>query len=276
MDPPLRLSAGLYTKDTHFILELIQNADDNKYAKEVEPCLHFTSKSRRIRIDCNELGFEEKHVRAICSIGESTKKRSESTGYIGEKGIGFKSVFKAADVVHIRSGDYSFKFDTSDRAGMQELGMLAPVWGEFPSDELVHNNHTQILMDLSAKCNVHSLHEELKELKPTLLLFLRKLNLIKIDISNETCKIFSRKYRASSSNVLITETINSMGSRIVTMSHEYVVIRHVVTGLPKDPKRVGVSTAEIVLAFPLGDGEPYVTGQLVYAFLPLRDYGFKV
>ncbi len=275
MTSAFRLSAGLYTKDTHFVLELIQNADDDRYAEDVEPCLHFTSKSGRIRIDCNELGFEEKNVRAICKIGESTKKRSASTGYIGEKGIGFKSVFKAADIVHIHSGDYSFKFDTTHRAGMLELGMLAPIWDIFPSDELIQN-HTQILMELSAKCNINSLHGELKELKPTLLLFLRKLNLIKIDIPNETCKTFSCKNRAGSSNVLITETSSSMGSIYMTRTYEYFVTRHVISDLPQDPKRPGVLTTEIVLAFPLQSGGPHVTKQLVYAFLPLKDFGFKV
>ena len=34
------LSEDLYTKDTHFILELIQNAEDNTY-RESEPSLSF-------------------------------------------------------------------------------------------------------------------------------------------------------------------------------------------------------------------------------------------
>lgn len=30
-----RLSAELYSRDTHFVLELVQNADDNKYPEGV-------------------------------------------------------------------------------------------------------------------------------------------------------------------------------------------------------------------------------------------------
>ncbi|WCJ20290.1 DNA binding ATP binding [Euphorbia peplus] len=35
------LSAELYTKDVHFIMELIQNAEDNEYPDGVEPTLEF-------------------------------------------------------------------------------------------------------------------------------------------------------------------------------------------------------------------------------------------
>lgn len=51
----------------------------------------------------------QSNVRAICSTGESTK--TNTSGYIGEKGIGFKSVFKAASKVHIQSGPFSFFFE---------------------------------------------------------------------------------------------------------------------------------------------------------------------
>ncbi|GMN35928.1 hypothetical protein TIFTF001_005632 [Ficus carica] len=35
------LSAELYTNDVHFLMELIQNAEDNEYEKSVEPTLEF-------------------------------------------------------------------------------------------------------------------------------------------------------------------------------------------------------------------------------------------
>ncbi|ETV63721.1 hypothetical protein H257_19347, partial [Aphanomyces astaci] len=36
-----RLSAELYSTSTHFVLELLQNADDNAYAPHVAPCAEF-------------------------------------------------------------------------------------------------------------------------------------------------------------------------------------------------------------------------------------------
>lgn len=41
----------------------------------------------------NEEGFSAKNIRALCDVGNSTKKGSNA-GYIGKKGIGFKSVFR--------------------------------------------------------------------------------------------------------------------------------------------------------------------------------------
>ena len=97
-----RLSLELYSKDTHFVLELIQNADDNEYhphllsgrdARGEVPSLKFVINSGTIVVLNNEVGFSEKNIRAICDVGKSTKGAHRS-GYIGQKGIGFKSVFR--------------------------------------------------------------------------------------------------------------------------------------------------------------------------------------
>ena len=77
----IRLSDELYSRDTHFLLEFIQNADDNDYALGVIPTLNLTLDSAHIYIECNEVGFNERNVAAICKIGESTKTNIE--GYIG-------------------------------------------------------------------------------------------------------------------------------------------------------------------------------------------------
>lgn len=41
----------------------------------------------------NERGFSPANVRALCDVGRSTKGKG-GLGYIGQKGIGFKSVFR--------------------------------------------------------------------------------------------------------------------------------------------------------------------------------------
>jgi hypothetical protein len=71
----------------------VQNADDNNYPDNVEPTLAFILQDSGIAILNNERGFSAKNMRALCDIGNSTKKGS-SAGYIGKKGIGFKSVFR--------------------------------------------------------------------------------------------------------------------------------------------------------------------------------------
>ena len=75
------VSEELYSKTTHFVLELIQNADDNEYPDGTTPELSMKLDGSRMVILCNERGFNEAEVRAICDIGKSTKKGV--SGYIG-------------------------------------------------------------------------------------------------------------------------------------------------------------------------------------------------
>jgi hypothetical protein len=94
---------GLYRKETHFLFELFQNADDVK-ASDVE-----------IKVTPNELvfwhngkkDFDLKDVIGITGIGAGTKQND--TGTIGKFGIGFKSVFSVTKSPRIFSGEYNFE-----------------------------------------------------------------------------------------------------------------------------------------------------------------------
>ncbi|KAF7894390.1 uncharacterized protein EAF01_009841 [Botrytis porri] len=136
------LAEQLYQKSTRFIYEIIQNAEDNRYtASNKLPFLSFTLHSDRLIIDSNEDGFTRKDINATCSIGESTKACVR--GYIGEKGIGFKSVFNVAHKVHIQPGRYSLAFEYSKEDSKDcGLGMVTPMNEtphELPDDRRVVN-----------------------------------------------------------------------------------------------------------------------------------------
>lgn len=73
----------------------VQNADDNAYPDNVVPTLIFILQPTGIIVLNNETGFSGHNIRALCDVGSSTKKGS-SAGYIGQKGIGFKSVFRVS------------------------------------------------------------------------------------------------------------------------------------------------------------------------------------
>ena len=94
-----RLSQELYTKDSHFVLELIQNADDNEYHDNSyhdndnnnkdggtcwKPTVAFIVEEDKITILNNEKGFQEKNVKALCDVGKSTKGIHRK-GYIGKE-----------------------------------------------------------------------------------------------------------------------------------------------------------------------------------------------
>ena len=87
-----RLSRDLYNTKTHFLLEFIQNADDNEYEPHVVPNLQLRLHGRELVIRCNEKGFRAENVRAICDVRRSTKTKGPGKeSCIGEKGIGMLS-----------------------------------------------------------------------------------------------------------------------------------------------------------------------------------------
>ena len=89
------LSNELYNKDMHFVLELIQNSDDNEYATSGEgdylhePSLVFLIEPHRIALFNNEVGFLAKHNSAIFDVKASIKGKHQCD-YIGRKVIKFK------------------------------------------------------------------------------------------------------------------------------------------------------------------------------------------
>ena len=101
---------GLYTNELRFLFELIQNVDDCDY-KNPEDCelsIHFDFNYGTITLEYNEVGFSPENVFSITGIAEAAKNISPDRIEIGEKGIGFKSVFGVADKVLVQSGMFSF------------------------------------------------------------------------------------------------------------------------------------------------------------------------
>lgn len=84
-----------YGGHVHFVLELVQNADDNTFEAGATPTLRIRAEASRIEFFNNEVGFTERNVLALCSMGESTKKASDA-GYIGNKVRPDTSLFSLA------------------------------------------------------------------------------------------------------------------------------------------------------------------------------------
>jgi hypothetical protein len=98
------------TDRTRFIQELLQNADDCIYPTGRIPSFTLTQRVNTITTIYNEAGFTRANIRSITAIGESTKNRllNGDLSAIGEKGVGFKTVFASASEVKIYSGEYRF------------------------------------------------------------------------------------------------------------------------------------------------------------------------
>ncbi|KAM0492979.1 hypothetical protein ACHAP8_009508 [Fusarium lateritium] len=281
----LTLAKNLYTSNARFVFELLQNADDNDYSIAVsqgqDPYVSFKVHPDKVTIECNENGFTHENLKAICAIGKSSKVGA--AGYIGEKGIGFKSVFMAAWKVNIQSNNFSFSF--THRKGDSGLGMVTPVWEE--TKEPIGDSSTRITLLLHTsedpeedKRRRDTIRIQFQDLQHTILLFLRKLRKVQVSFyDKKNVQTASTVYSLHGSNpaTIRKETSDGVEER------QYHVTKHVAENIPRSENRTysderdrADSSAEVVLAFPLTDtGAPIIENQDVFAFLPMRPMGFK-
>ncbi|KAF8652236.1 hypothetical protein HU200_062872 [Digitaria exilis] len=198
------LSQELYSKDVHFLMELVQNAEDNEYPSGVAPSLEFliTSKditgsgaSSTLLIFNNERGFLSTNIDSICRIGKSTKKGNRHQGYIGEKGIGFKSVFLISSEPHIFSNGYQIKFNEKPCAECN-IGYIVPEWVEStPSLSDIKAIYgcsrvlptTTIILPLKSE-KVDAVKKQLSTMHPEMLLFLSKIRKLSVREDNSDPK----------------------------------------------------------------------------------------
>ena len=105
------LLAKLYSDRTHFIYELLQNAEDAcERAKRAGAVNEFSIGFRlfpdRLEVRHNGIPFDGKDTMGICGLVEGTK--SDDLSQIGKFGIGFKSVYAYTKSPEIYSGNKSF------------------------------------------------------------------------------------------------------------------------------------------------------------------------
>ncbi|KAL2634648.1 hypothetical protein R1flu_006127 [Riccia fluitans] len=280
-----RLSSDLYSQDSHFVLELVQNADDNSYAPGVEAAMVFLIQEGRIVVLNNETGFTAMNMRALCDVGNSTKAGIK-TGYIGHKGIGFKSVFRVTNCPEIHSNGFHVKFDISEG----DIGFILPTTISHPPacqslDDILSlmpkvkvpksvNEGWNTRIDLPIKASVYKgggmnlLASKFSDLHPSLLLFLHRLRCIAV--------------RNEITGSIVVMHREDLGDDLVKVVHEkgtatWMVVRR---QLKASVHRPGITGTEIALAFQLneisgGVYEACSEQQQVFAFLPLRAYGLR-
>jgi hypothetical protein len=105
------LLAERYDDRTHFIFELLQNAEDalGRRGNTGGPrSVSFSLSPGRLKLSHFGRPFDEADVRGICGIAQSTKDEHS----IGRFGIGFKSVYTFTDRPEIHSGDEAFAVES--------------------------------------------------------------------------------------------------------------------------------------------------------------------
>lgn len=130
------LSKQLSAKESTFVYELLQNANDYPIdGEKVDVEFHITN--NYLLFLHSGAKFNIRNISGICGINEKEKVANRKT--IGYKGIGFKTVFLNNHYVYLRTGNYSFRFD-QDETPERKLGgkikrqdapfQILPIWTE--------------------------------------------------------------------------------------------------------------------------------------------------
>ncbi|KAL6495801.1 hypothetical protein OROGR_030364 [Orobanche gracilis] len=294
------LSAELYAKDVHFLMEIIQNAEDNEYEEGIAPSLQFVITSKDITgtgaastllIFNNEKGFSPKNIESICSIGRSTKKNNRKRGYIGEKGIGFKSVFLITAQPYIYSNGYQIRFNESPCPECN-VGYIVPEWvEENPTlSEIKHmygsnSSLPATIMLLPLKPDkVKPVKQQLSSVHPELLLFLSKIKRLSVreDTADSSCSTVTAISIESETNFVTRKNIDAEsfllhlsaddgrdGNLDRECSYHMWRQRFPVRPENKVERRKEIEEYMITLAFPNGERlRGGSTSPGIYAFLP--------
>lgn len=96
-----RILVDQYSDKTHFIFELLQNAEDAEATK-----VHIQLYKTRLVLSHDGREFTEDDIRGICGVSASTKRNASNR--IGKFGIGFKSVYAYTATPRIQSGKWDF------------------------------------------------------------------------------------------------------------------------------------------------------------------------
>ena len=272
------LAEDLNSKYTHFIFELIQNAEDNTYEVSMPSLICRLTKidltnsggsDGALIIQNNEIGFNRDNVNAICAASITTKKKAE--GYIGEKGIGFKSVFRVTKNPHIFSNGYHFCLPEQD----EQTGFryIVPQWIDTLPKGL-DLSKTHIILPLNkSEFGYNEIEEMLLDIEPETILFLSKLQEIRIKTDTGTDLTILKNDSAKPKIEILIEgkkqgcsfsTVNSFLVCAQTF-HKPAHIHH--------EKRDQIENRDVTVAFPL-DENPTAVGK-IFAYLPVRsDLGF--
>ena len=170
----------LYTDRTHFIFELLQNAEDAGASRVL-----FRLFDGRLEVTHNGRPFDERDVIGVCGVGEGTKAEEDLT-QIGKFGIGFKSVYAYTSTPEIHSGDENFSIKNYVRPDPVERRNIEDSWTTLFVFEFNGN-------DVTPEAAHREIGECLRNLSAKTLLFLRKIKEIAYELPGHEAGVYLRE-----------------------------------------------------------------------------------
>lgn len=175
------LLADRYDKRTHFIYELLQNAEDalrRRPARWSGDCsVAFDLSPEQLVVTHHGQPFDAADVQGVCGIDESTKDITS----IGRFGIGFKSVYSFTNRPEVHSGGEAFAIET----------FVWPTAVE-PVERLPSQTKIILPLNVDVEDAQAEIAEGLEDLGPRTLLFLRHIKEISWSVDGEPAGLYFR------------------------------------------------------------------------------------
>lgn len=174
------LLADRYDDRTHFIFELLQNAEDalaRRQGRTGPRAVRFDLQPDVLYFSHFGKPFDDPDVRGICGIAESTKDKTA----IGRFGIGFKSVYAYTTRPEVHSGEEAFAIESF-------------VWPTPIPPLPSRPDETIIALPLDAGVDVArgEITQGLRRIGPTALLFLKEIEEIEWSVADGPSGIYLR------------------------------------------------------------------------------------
>ena len=176
-----RLLTELYDDRTHFLYELLQNAEDalrRLAGRGPSGRVRFTLANDSVRFSHFGDPFTTDDVEGVCGIAFSTK--ADDPTAIGRFGMGFKSVYEVTERPQIHSGDEHFAVED----------YVLPI--AVPQIELADGETVIVLPGRKGGPSQHELASGLARLGVRTLLFLREINEIAWSVEGGPSGAYSR------------------------------------------------------------------------------------
>ncbi|CAF1431292.1 unnamed protein product, partial [Didymodactylos carnosus] len=199
--------------------------------------------------------------------------------------IGFKSVFMISHRPEIHSGPYHFCFDTVN--GTEQMGYIRPIWLEEYDEILPSTDEWTTCIRLPIKQEKQGdRSRNFDDIHARLLLFLNRLRQIEIvrqqGINETNNRIFTRIDHANGQIIELQERTKT--SEKITKNFWFVLKK--VIQVPAELKaklsdiKCDVESTTIAIAYPLNaiyesSSFQILSTQPLFAYLPLRSYGFR-
>lgn len=177
----------LYTDKSHFVYELLQNAEDSEATS-----IKFIQFSDRLEVLHDGKPFTDNNLQGLCDIGMSDK--TKNLNQIGEFGVGFKSVFGICEKVRLYSVPDNYRksmTEKCDEFAVEIHDFVRPI--DIPMIDIEDGYTTKFIfpyavgLSFSGFRTINELNQaiskRLKNLGITTLLFMKNLELIEYEIS---------------------------------------------------------------------------------------------